>query len=115
MRLIIPQSIEKKANEIGLSFDDLYNFIKDNRERNFEKLCAPLPNTIAYKGYIDKAKRLVLFFVTNQGVLYPVYIGDKHDKIAKNITVEIIRKEAEHWHKKVETDFHQRKIKIRHF
>jgi len=49
MRLIIPQSIEKKANEIGLSFDNLYNFIKDNRERNFEKLCAPLPNTIAYK------------------------------------------------------------------
>jgi len=60
-------------------------------------------------------QRIVVFVVTNIGVVYPVYIGDKNDPIAKNITVQIVRKLAETRQKQVEKDISARKIKIRHF
>ncbi len=115
MKLVVAYSIEKRAKELWLDFNDLYNFIKQNWTHNFIKLCAPIDGTSAYKAYIDSLKRIVVFHINQTWVIYPVYIWDKHDKIVQNITVDIVRKSAKMRHQKVESDFKNRKIKIRHF
>ena len=53
--------------------------------------------------------------VTTSGIIYPVYIGDKHDELAKNITVHMIRNQTHIRQKAIEKDIQERKIKIRHF
>ena len=115
MKLIVTKTIEKMANNIGLSFDDVYNFIKNNWDQWFLKLNSPLDNTIAYKWYIDGVKRIIIFAVTTNWLIYPVYIGDKHDTIAKNITGDIVRKNAEHWLRTIQKDIQDKTFKIRHF
>ena len=115
MRLIVTHSIEKMAEKVWLSFDDIYDFIKTNRPHWFIKLCSPIEWTIAYKWYVDNLKRIIVFAVDENGIIYPVYIWDKQDQIAKNITVDIVRKNADKWHSVVEKDLENRKLKIRHF
>lgn len=115
MRLILTHSIEKMANNIWLNFDDIYNFIRDNRSHWFVQLNSPLEDTIAYKWYIDWVKRIIVFAVTKNWLIYPVYLWDKHDSIAKNITNDIVRKKAEIWLKNIERDISMSKFKIRHF
>lgn len=115
MRLIVTESIEHKARSIWISFDDIYDFIKIHRNFWLEQLCSPLPDTIAYKGYMSRWERIVVFAITYKGIIYPVYIWDKHDIIAKNITVQAVRKFTETWQKKIEQDIIAKKIKIRHF
>ena len=115
MKLVVTYSIEKMANEIWLNFDDIYNFIKDNWSHWFLPLNLPLENTVAYKWYIDWVKRIIVFAVTTNWLIYPVYLWDKHDPIAKNITNDIVRKNAEKWLNSIERDILNGKIKIRHF
>lgn len=115
MRLLVAECIEKKGKGIWITFDDIYEFIKKNRSSWLEELCSPLSNTTAYKGYMSNLQRIVVFAVSKTGVIYPVYIGDKNDKIAKNITVQVVRKYAQARQKQIENDIGDRKIKIRHF
>ena len=115
MKLIVTNSIEKMANNIWLSFDDIYNFIKTHWPYWFIQLNSPLENTIAYKWYIDWVKRIIVFAVTTNWLIYPVYLWDKHDPIAKNITSDIVRKNTEIWLKSIETDISRNRLKIRHF
>jgi len=115
MKLVVAHSIEKMANDIWLSFDDIYDFIKNNRSHWFIQLNSPLENTVAYKWYIDWVKRIIVFAVTTNWLIYPVYLWDKHDTIAKNITNDIVRKNAEKWLEDIERDILRGKIKIRHF
>jgi len=115
MKLIVTQTIEKMAEKIGLDFDDVYNFIKYNWSSWFIQLCSPMEWTIAYKWYIDNLKRIIIFAVNENWIIYPVYIWDKHDQIAKNITVDIVRKNAKKWKDNIERDVNNWNIKIRHF
>ncbi len=116
MKIIITESIEKKAKILGLSFDDFYTYLCSAWEQNtFISLCSPLDWVIAYKWYISSLQRTVVFCITEKGILYPVYIWDKKDTIAKNITVQIVRKTAEKRQQQVLSDIKNRKIKIRHF
>ncbi|HRX63533.1 MAG TPA: hypothetical protein P5060_00285 [Candidatus Absconditabacterales bacterium] len=94
MRFLIPESTKKQANKIGISIDDLFLFVQNTFPDRLVELCSPLPNTIVYKGYIHKIKRLVLFYISDQKIIYPVYVGDKKDQIAKNITIDLVRKQA---------------------
>ena len=115
MRLIVTESIEAKARKIWMTFDDIYDFIKVNRSGWLEELCSPLANTIAYKGYMSNVQRIIIFAIVGKGLVYPVYIWDKNDPIAKNITVQAVRKYGNIRHKQVENEIIERKIKIRHF
>ncbi len=115
MKLVVTQTIEKMAINIWLNFDNIYNFIKNNRPHWFLQLNSPLKNTIAYKWYMDWVKRIIVFATTTNWLIYPVYLGDKHDPIAKNITNDIVRKNAEIWLKSIERDISRNKFKIRHF
>ena len=115
MRLIVVQTVEKMAAKIWLDFDDVYDFIVNNRPNWFIKLCSPIEWTTAYKWYVDNLKRIIIFAVHESGIMYPVYIWDKQDHIAKNITIDVIRKNAEKWHSNVENDLKNKKLKIRHF
>lgn len=115
MRVIISWSVEKKWKEIWLSFDDMYNFIKNYWNSWFIELCSPLPWVIAYKWYISKVNRLIVFIVNKKGIIYPVYVWNKNDDIAKNITVSKIREMALQWQEKILFDIEKRNIKIRHF
>jgi len=115
MKLIVCWSIEKKGKEIWISFDEIYTYIKDHRKYWMEKLCSPLPDTVAYKWYVTRLHRIIVFMVTTSGIIYPVYIGDKHDELAKNITVHMIRNQTHIRQKAIEKDIQERKIKIRHF
>lgn len=103
------------ANDIGLTFDDIYSFIKSNWPHWFIQLNSPRENTVAYKWYIDWVKRIIVFAVTTNWLIYPVYLWDKNDLIARNITNDIVRKNADKWHNAVERDLKSQKIKIRHF
>ena len=115
MKLIVTHSIEKLANEIWLTFDDIYEFIKTNRDHWFIKLNSTIENTIAYKWYMDWVKRIIVFAVTTNGLIYPVHIWDKNDQIARNITGEIVRKNTSRWQEAIERDIINKKFKIRHF
>lgn len=115
MRLIVTQTVEKMAENIWLDFDDIYDYITKNRPYWFLQLNSPLENTVAYKWYIDWVKRIIVFAVTTNWLIYPVYIWDKNDQIARNITNDIVRKNAEIRHKSIERDIFRRKFKIRHF
>ncbi|PJA49033.1 MAG: hypothetical protein CO170_00740 [candidate division SR1 bacterium CG_4_9_14_3_um_filter_40_9] len=115
MRIIIARSIEKKGEGLGIGCEEIVDFIQTHRKNGLEELCSPLPDTTVFKGYINRLQRIIIFAVTKIGVIYPVYLGDKHDNIAKNITVQQVRKNAEIWQKNIEKDISQRHIKIRHF
>lgn len=104
MKLIVTQTVEKMAAKIWLDFNDIYDFIVGNRPYWFIKLCSPIDGTIAYKWYIDNLKRIIVFAINENGIIYPVYIWDKQDQIAKNITINIVRKKAKKWHSDVEKD-----------
>ncbi len=115
MRLIVTESIEKAAKTIGISFEDIYAYIKSHRKNGLEELYSPLSDTVAYKGYITRLQRIIIFSVQSSGIVYPVYIGDKHDNIAKNLTVTLIRKEAEQRQIAVEKDVLAKKNKNQTF
>lgn len=115
MRLIVTKTIEKLAEEAWLNFDQLYDFIKDNWDHWFLKLCSPMPDTIAYKGYYDRLRRVIVFVVSKHWIIYPVYVWDKNDSIAKNITVEVIRKNAIKWYNTIKLDAKEWNVKVRHF
>lgn len=38
---------------------------------------------------------MVVFVMIGKGLAYPVYVGDKRDPIAKNVTVSVVRSMAE--------------------
>ena len=115
MRVIITHSIEKKAEKIWITFDDIFDFIQNNWGSWLENLCSPLADTTAYKGYMSNLHRIVIFAIVEKGVIYPVYIWDKNDPIAKNITVQVIRKYWNTWHGQIEKEIIEKKFKIRHF
>lgn len=115
MKLIVTQTVEKMAAKIWLDFNDIYDFIVGNRPYWFIKLYSPIDGTIAYKWYIDNLKRIIVFAINENGIIYPVYIWDKQNQIAKNITINIVRKKAKKWHSDVEKDLKNKKLKIRHF
>lgn len=115
MRLVVTASIEMEAKKLWISFDNIYMYIQNHRKHWLEELCSPLPDTIAYKGYMTRLQRIILFSITTNGVIYPVYIWDKQDDIAKNITVALVRKKAQQRQISVEKDISNKRIKIRHF
>lgn len=63
----------------------------------FVQLCCPLPDTVVYKAYLDGVTRMVVFVIVQKGLAYPVYVGDKHDLVGRNVTVSVIRAMAERW------------------
>lgn len=118
MRLIITASIEKKAKKIWLTFDELYDFIKSKFSKEkitLENICSPIKWTTAYKGYISKLKRTVIFYKDDNGLLYITYIWNKQDEVGKNITKRVIKNNFNKWLDKIERDIDEDNIKLRHF
>lgn len=117
MRLIIPLHIEKELVKLGISIRNFVAFLKNTPLGGAKliEICAPLPDTKVYKAYLDSTKRAVIFCVQIKGLIYPVYVGDKKDSIAKNITVSVVRKNAEQWQLKVLADVQAKHYKIRHY
>jgi len=117
MKLIIPLHIEKELKKLGISVNNFLNFLKNTAlgSAKLVEICAPLDNTKVYKAYLDSAKRAVIFCLHKKGIIYPVHVGDKKDGIAKNITVNIVRKNAERWQLKVLADIQNKRYKIRHY
>lgn len=116
MKLVITKHVEKQFKGIGLQVDDLIAFLKQNPEesKRFIKLCSPLKGVTVYKAYLDKLRRVV-FFVHHHGLIYPVYAGDKKDLLAKNITVPLVRKYAQHWQDRILQDVEAQQYKVRHY
>jgi hypothetical protein len=77
-------------------------------------VCSPLKGITIYKGYLDRRRRIILF-AHNNGLIYPVYVADKHDLLARNITVDKVRTYAEKWHGEVLEDITRKRYKIRHY
>lgn len=117
MKLIIPQYIEKQLKKFGITISDFLHFFQKTSlgSKKLIEICTPLKDTKVYKAYLDNTKRAVIFCVYNKGIIYPVYIGDKNDAIARNITVDIIRKYTEQWQIKVLEDIRCKRYKIRHY
>ncbi|PIT94121.1 hypothetical protein COU00_00740 [Candidatus Falkowbacteria bacterium CG10_big_fil_rev_8_21_14_0_10_43_11] len=117
MKLIIPLYIEKELEKLGISIRSFVLFLKNTAlgSAKLIEICAPLPDTKVYKAYLDGNQRAVLFCVQIKGIIYPAYVGNKQDSIAKNITVSIVRKNAEQWQLKVLTDIQNKHYKIRHY
>jgi len=117
MKLIIPLHIEKELEKLKISINNFLNFFKNTvlGSAKLIEICAPLDDTKVYKAYLDNTKRAVIFCLHKKGIIYPVYVGDKKDNIAKNITVNIIRKNTEQWQLKVLADIKNKRYKIRHY
>ncbi|MCK5459701.1 hypothetical protein KAI52_01145 [Candidatus Parcubacteria bacterium] len=117
MKLIIPCSIEKQLKKTGITVNDFLCFLKNTpfKSKKLIEICAPLDDIKVYKAYLDKIKRAIIFCKHKKGIVYPVYVGDKNDAIAKNITVNIVRKNVEIWQIKVLKDIQNKQYKIRHY
>lgn len=117
MKLIIPRCIEKRLKKLNISIDDFLHFLQKTSfgSRKLIEICAPLKDTKVYKAYLDKTKRVIIFYIHTKGIIYPVYAGDKNDAISKNITVKIIRKHMESWQQKVLNNIQNGRYKIRHY
>jgi hypothetical protein len=77
-------------------------------------LCSPLPDTTIYKGYYSGVERIIMFHKTTNGLLIPVYIGDKHDPITKNIISNIVKQYADKRFDIIIHDLEHHTYKIRH-
>jgi hypothetical protein len=77
-------------------------------------LASPFPETSIYKGYYSGTERVIMFYKSAYGLLYPVYIGNKHDPIAKNITTGVIKKRASEWFSAFKQDIANNAYRIRH-
>ena len=113
MKLIFWNTFLKKAKSYGITIDDLQQWITDHFH-SFHLLCSPLEDTNAYKWYYSGVDRVIVFHVSKKWILYPVYIGDKNDPIAKNITVAIVKDHAQERLDKFLTDLQAKNCQIRH-
>jgi hypothetical protein len=116
MKLVISKHVEKQLYSIGLEIIDLVDFLRLNKyeSNSYILLCSPIKGINVYKAYLDRRRRAI-FFSHDNGLIYPVYVGDKCDLIAKNITVKIVRQYAEIWQDKVLTDIEAKQYKVRHY
>jgi len=117
MKLIITNHIEKSLSKMGLSVSDFLEFLCSSTfwSAKLIEICSPFEDTIVYKAYINDLDRGIIFLIKTKGIVYPVYIGDKNDPIAKNITVALVRKYAESWQDTFIKDLETKKYKIRHY
>ncbi|MEA2064948.1 MAG: hypothetical protein U9O66_01455 [Patescibacteria group bacterium] len=117
MKLIIPYSIERQLKKIGITVNNFLCFLKETpfKSKKLIEICAPLDGIKVYKAYLDNLKRAIIFCKHKKGIIYPVYVGNKNDSIAKNITVNIVRKNVEIWQIKVLKDIQDKNYKIRHY
>ncbi len=113
MKIIFSKSLLKRASWYNISIDDLE--IRINKHfHNCILLCSPFPGTNAYKGYYSGVDRIIMFHVTDKWVLYPVYVGDKNDAIAKNITASLVKNHAQHWLDMFLVDLQNKECFVRH-
>lgn len=117
MKLVVPFSIEKQFLKLGISIQDLLVFLKKTYlgSNKFIEVCAPMPNTKVFKAYLSPVHRAIIVYIEHKGIVYPVYVGNKGDKIAKNITVDLIRKNMEFWQERVLEDIKNHQYRIRHY
>lgn len=115
MKIIFAWSIIKKAKKMWFTVNYLYAYIlryRINDRLNLIKLCSPIAWTIAYKWYINKCTRIIIFITNEDWIISPVYIGTKNELIAKNITVSIVRKMTEKFINAIEKDISKWNYKI---
>lgn len=116
MKILISESVEKSLLELGFSIQSFLSFLRKHsmESARFVQLCSPLPDTVVYKAYLDGVTRVIVFVIIGKGLAYPVYVGDKHDLIGRNVTVSVIRGMAERWQSEFLRELREKKIKVRH-
>ncbi|HMT00858.1 MAG TPA: hypothetical protein PKD96_00745 [Candidatus Absconditabacterales bacterium] len=117
MKLVITENIEQDLNKLGMSIDQVIMFLKKTPQGSNKliELCSPLPDTIVYKAYLGPLHRGIFFVVVTKGLIYPVYVGDKGDKIGNNITKQVVAKYVLAWQEIFLMNINRKLFKIRHF
>ena len=67
---------------------------------------------IVYKCYLTKRDRWIVLLEVQGEICYPIYIGNKQDVYAKNITSQLVKKHMQQWYVTFERDLDTNKYDI---